>query len=91
MEASVLDCAQRVVPEASTELRRKIELTWPMWQLKYYVVNVFSERKAREKFDYMHNNPVKAGLADKSADLLYGYARWYLLGKPVGVEINAAV
>jgi hypothetical protein len=39
----------------------------------------------------MHNNPDKAGLTNEPADWLYGSARWYLLRKPVGVEIDAAM
>jgi putative transposase len=60
-----------------------------MWQPKYYVFNVFSEIKAREKLDYMHNNPVKAGLVDNPVDWPYSSARWYLLRKAVGVDIKA--
>jgi putative transposase len=69
----------------------KIDLNGPMWQPKYYVFNVYSEAKAREKLNYMHNNPVKAGLVNEPADWLYGSARWYLLRKPVGIEIDAAM
>jgi len=69
----------------------KIDLNCPMWQPRYYVFNVYSEAKAREKLNYMHNNPVKAGLVNEPADWLYGSARWYLLRKPVGIEIDAAM
>lgn len=67
----------------------KIDLNGPMWQPRYYVFNVYSEMKVREKLDYMHNNPVKAGLIDNPVDWPYGSARWYFLRKPVGVDINA--
>jgi putative transposase len=62
-----------------------------MWQPRYYVFNVNSETKVREKIDYMHNNPVKAGLANEPAGWMYGSARRHLLRKPVGVEIDAAL
>lgn len=42
-------------PESETELRR-------FWQRRYYDFNVYSERKLREKLDYMHMNPVKEKL-----------------------------
>ncbi|MFH1923827.1 MAG: transposase, partial [Planctomycetota bacterium] len=32
----------------------------PFWQPKYYPVNLYTEKKAREKLDYMHANPVRA-------------------------------
>jgi hypothetical protein len=41
-----------------------MDLQGPMWQPKYYVFNVYSATKAREKLDYMHHNPVKAGLVE---------------------------
>jgi len=62
-----------------------------MWQPKYYAFNVFSEAKAREKLDYMHNNPVKAGLVENPCDWLYSSARWYLMGRSVGVAISWVV
>lgn len=66
-----------------------IDLDGPMWQAKYYAFNVFSRKKAREKLDYMHNNPVKAGLVDNPVDWPYSSARWYFLRKSVGVDIDA--
>ena len=38
------------------------------------VFNVYSEAKATEKLNYMHNNPVRAGLVNEPADWLYGSA-----------------
>ena len=39
-----------------------------LWQPKSYVFHVYSERKLREKLDYMHTNPVKAGLVQRAED-----------------------
>ena len=66
-----------------------IDLDGPMWQANYFVCYVFSQKKAWEKMDYMHNNPVKAGLVDNPVDWPYSSARWYLLRKSVGVTIDA--
>ena len=57
----------------------RLDLSGPMWQPKYYAFNVFSKIKAREKLDYMHNNPVKAGLVDNPVAWPYSPARWYIL------------
>jgi putative transposase len=65
-----------------------VDLHGPMWQPKYYVFNVYSERKAKEKLDYMHNNPVKSGLVQHAQDWPYGSVRWYLMRKSVGVPIS---
>jgi putative transposase len=34
------------------------------WQRRYYDFNVYSEKKLREKLDYMHANPVTRNLVD---------------------------
>ena len=33
----------------------------PFWQSKYYPLNLYTEKKARQKLGYMHLNPVGAG------------------------------
>jgi putative transposase len=65
----------------------KINLNGPMWQPKYYVFNIHSESKIKEKLAYMHANPVRAGLVNHAENWVFGSARWYLLGKSVGVPI----
>jgi putative transposase len=40
----------------------------PFWQPKYYPFNLYSATKAREKLDYMHFNPVRAGLVYRAVD-----------------------
>lgn len=47
--------------------------------------------KVRQKLEYMHSNPVKAGLVGNPVDWPFSSARWYLTGRPVGVEITPAV
>ena len=59
----------------------------PVWKQRYYSFNVFSENKLIEKLHYMHNNPVKAGLAKKACDWNYSSAGFYEKGKSVGVAI----
>src|ERR1700758_3660503 len=36
------------------------------WQRRYYDFNVWSEEKRLEKLSYMHRNPVRRGLVEKS-------------------------
>ncbi|MCG8583705.1 MAG: transposase [Pirellulales bacterium] len=40
----------------------------PFWQPRYYPFNLYSEKKAIEKLNYMHLNPVRAGLAEECCD-----------------------
>lgn len=59
-----------------------------IWQPRFHDVNVLTAKKAEEKLDYMHANPVKAGLCDRPSDYRFSSARWYESGKPVGLPIR---
>jgi len=60
----------------------------PFWQPRYYPFNLYSEKKATEKLDYMHLNPVRAGLVDKAVDWAWNSARYFDSGKSVGVPLE---
>jgi hypothetical protein len=54
----------------ATRLPASVHLHGPhrLLQRRFYDLNIWSEKKRREKLDYMHNNPVKRKLVT-SADL----------------------
>ena len=60
----------------------------PVWQARYYDFNLYSRRKIQEKLNYMHGNPVRAGLVDDATSWPWSSARWYELGKSVGIEVQ---
>lgn len=60
----------------------------PFWQPRYFPFNLYSEKKAKEKHDYMHMNPVRAGLVEKPCDWAWSSAQYYELGQSVGVPIQ---
>lgn len=60
----------------------------PIWQARYYGFNIWSRRKVEEKLDYMHLNPVRAGLVERAVDYRWSSAPWYLAGRSVGVPIR---
>lgn len=60
----------------------------PIWQPRYYGFNIWSRRKVEEKLDYMHMNPVRAGLVEKAVEWKWSSARWYSEQKPVGLPIR---
>jgi putative transposase len=41
------------------------------WQPRFYDFNVYSEKKKREKLEYMHANPVKRGLVRNPGDWVW--------------------
>jgi len=58
------------------------------WQPRYYPFNLYTEKKAVEKFHYMHLNPVRAGLVEKAVDWAWSSARYFDSGESVGVPLE---
>jgi len=60
----------------------------PIWQARYDGFNIWSRKKVAEKLDYMHMNPVRAGLVERAVDWRWSSARWYIDHKSVGLTIS---
>ncbi|HZZ30078.1 MAG TPA: transposase [Pirellulales bacterium] len=60
----------------------------PVWQPRSYGFNLYSRGKIEEKLDYIHLNPVRAGLVSKPCDWPWSSARHYLQARSVGVPIR---
>jgi putative transposase len=60
----------------------------PFWETRFYDFNVWTEKKRVEKLRYMHDNPVKRGLAAGPEDWRWSSYRFYLLDEPGPVRIN---
>ncbi len=58
-----------------------------VWQAKYYPFNVYTPAKAVEKLEYMHNNPVRAGLVKDPCDWPWSSAAYFLKGKASPVRL----
>jgi REP element-mobilizing transposase RayT len=77
--------------EAETESRRywmlqifrsaaaihKRNSKYQFWTQENHAVEVFSNKFIEQKVDYIHNNPVRAGIVDLSEEYLYSSARNY--------------
>jgi len=50
-----------------------------VWQRRFYDFNVWSDRKIREKLDYLHHNPVERRLVEKPGDGPWSSWRFYYL------------
>ena len=79
---------KRLIRETLTALAKNVPADDPVWQRRYYDFNIFTEAKLDEKLEYMHMNPVRAGLVEKAIDWPWSSARFYLLGRPVGVPVR---
>ncbi len=48
-----------------------------LWQKGFFDFTIMTEEKFREKFNYIHYNPVKSGLVEKAEDYKFSSALWY--------------
>jgi REP element-mobilizing transposase RayT len=55
------------------------------WRQHNQPKECYSKSFTDQKLDYIHNNPVEAGLVDKAEEYLYSSARDYHHGKNVGL------
>ncbi|MBC7913494.1 MAG: transposase [Pyrinomonadaceae bacterium] len=53
--------------------------TYHFWERRPYKATMFNRNVCEQKLDYMHLNPVKAGLCTLPEDYLYSSARFYHL------------
>jgi REP element-mobilizing transposase RayT len=62
--------------------------THKVWQDSFWDVNIYSEPFLRQKLNYVHRNPVRAGLVEKPEDYVYSSYRNYVAGEEWLVEID---
>jgi len=79
---------QRVSPETVSLLDRSYRGTVKIWTPRFHDFTLFNPDKAREKLTYMHQNPVKWGLAGAPEEYRWSSAPWYVQGRSVGVTID---
>ena len=51
-------------------------------------MNIYSERFLRQKLNYLHRNPVRAGLVEQPGDYVYSSYRNYVCGEDWLIEID---
>jgi REP element-mobilizing transposase RayT len=58
-------------------LVNKKDRKYQVWMRRSLSISLWSERVFTQKLDYIHNNPVKAGLCKNAEDYPYSSARYY--------------
>jgi putative transposase len=66
---------------ARNENRAQDVSMYQVWQEGSHPEAIFTEKFARQKIDYIHLNPVRAGLVKMAEEWPYSSARAYLLGE----------
>jgi REP element-mobilizing transposase RayT len=59
-----------------------------VWERRYFDFNVFTERKRVEKLRYIHRNPIRRGLVERSEDWKWSSFRFYLEGESYIVRMS---
>lgn len=59
--------------------------TYQFWRQDNQPKELFSSDFTRQKLEYIHNNPVEAGIVEKAEEYLYSSAKDYYAGKNVGL------
>lgn len=75
----------RAFKRAGQETRRSDN---KVWQDSYWDENVYTERFLRQKLNYIHRNPLRAGLVEQVEDYPYSSYRNYELGEDWLIEID---
>jgi REP element-mobilizing transposase RayT len=57
--------------------KHKRNTKYQVWTHSNHAEYIFSNKFIRQKLDYIHNNPVKAGIVEHAEDYLYSSARNY--------------
>jgi len=61
----------------------------PLWQRRYYDHNVRTAESFTDKLRYIHRNPVKRGLVERSEDWPWSSFRHYAMAEISSVEIES--
>jgi len=72
----------------SVFFRNSVKQEFQVWQAQNWMVNICSEQLLHQKFDYIHNNPVRAGLVSNADDYKYSSARNYIQGDHSVIRIE---
>ena len=59
-----------------------------VWQDSFWDTNIYSERFLRQKLNYLHRNPVRAGLVDSPEDYVYSSYHSYVFGEQWLIETD---
>jgi putative transposase len=62
--------------------------SFALWQPRFDDLLIYSEEQFKIKFEYIHSNPVRAGLVTESVDYPYSSARDWLLDEQGAVPVD---
>ena len=60
-----------------------------LWENRFDDLSLFTDHAYKIKLNYIHMNPVKAGLVEKPEDWIYSSTRLYMFGEKRIIKISA--
>ena len=90
MQAFKVLTTMRIVPLVSSQQRAQFgdHRKFQFWRPRFDDLIIWSEKQFRMKVEYIHNNPVKAGLCRQATDYAYSSARDWLLSEEGALPID---
>jgi REP element-mobilizing transposase RayT len=76
----------KMFEQAGTETERA---EFKVWQDSFWEQNIFTEDFLKQKLDYIHKNPVRAGIVNNAIDYFFSSARNYYLDDRHLMEIDS--
>ena len=83
----LLRAASDTVPKNSKSHKQNIK--YHLWKRGFYDFNIYTEEKLAEKLNYVHNNPVRAGLASAPGDYRWSSYKLYFGTSTLGESISS--
>ncbi len=73
----------KIFKEAGQKNSRNV--SYQFWQQDNQPKIIYTSEFAKQKLEYIHNNPVDAGIVEKAEEYIYSNARDYHYGKQCGL------
>jgi putative transposase len=73
------------------EIGALLESKGGVWQARFYERALRTPRDVEEAIAYVHDNPIRAGLAEKPEDYDWSSYRAYILGEPTPIDVDLLV
>lgn len=73
--------SDKLNPSLPFGLQTKKGRKYQFWQRNSLCIELRSENVYNQKLDYIHNNPVKAGMCILAEDYKYSSARYYIINE----------
>ena len=69
-------------------IESKKHTKYMFWQNEYHPIELSTDAMMKQRLNYLHNNPVKAGMVEKPEDYIYSSAKDYYLNESGLLEIE---